>query len=427
MVSLENQAPRFANATLRSAGSRLPGELETEVRSIYNLSPLYPRRHALPAGGLGWREFTSIPLLSKRDVVEGGPCAFFQDCDEMNRLVESDVYERESTSGTTHGPMTVIMERGWWDAQTLRAYAHSPVLAEIVAKPFRKAVLAPVNCSSHLCPYSDFPFPNRWFGNTIYLNLSSDPMAFLDSEWDRIVQELQAVRPQLLEGEPIYLSLLARALRRRGVGLPSVQAVILTYGKASRVHGARLAEVLPVPQVDLYGSTEAGYLFVGPAFEKVFPIEANAFIELVPHADPRRPELPLADVFQVIVTTRGRQAMPLLRYHSGDLVRALPEGGFQILGREKDLWFRPDGALLTVDGVDATLPADWPVWHFCLSQISPERWQFDYVSEEAAPEGLADKLGDVVQARVQVQRRKRLSPAASGKYPLFKPLVRREA
>lgn len=416
--------PQFANGDLAVAAGALPDVLEHEVRAIYRRSPLYGKRHALPETGLGWDRYHAIPLLSKKEIVENGPCAFFDDCDEMNRRVDSDEYERESTSGTTMGPMTVIMERGWWDAQTLRAYRRSAVLAPLLERPFRKAVLAPVNCSSHLCPYSDFPFPNRWISNTIYLNLASDPMSFLDSEWDRIVQELQAVKPDLLEGEPIYLSLLARALERRSVTLPSVRAVILTYGKAARVHGRRIAEVLPVPQVDLYGSTEAGYLFVGEAFDRVFPIEENAFLELRSYTDPKRPDAGLEDTFQVIVTTRGREAMPLLRYHSGDLVRALPDGGYRILGRERDLWFRPDGRLLTIDDIDAVVPADWRVWHFCLTQLSPERWQFEYVAEESAPAGLAEALGAAVQARVQLARRKRLSPAASGKYPLFKPLAK---
>jgi phenylacetate-CoA ligase len=123
--------------------------------------------------------------------------------------------------------MTVIMEEGWWDAQTARAYAASPILREFAGRPYRKCVLAPVGCSSNLCPYEDHPFPHRYFDGTVYLNLSSDPFAFPEGEWDRIVRELQATRPEVLEGEPVYLSLLARAARRRGVSVPSLRAVIL--------------------------------------------------------------------------------------------------------------------------------------------------------------------------------------------------------
>ena len=155
-------------------------------------------------------------------------------------------FEYEHTGGTTQAPMTVIMEEGWWNAQTERAYLASSVLRQFVGRPYRKCVLAPVGCSSNLCPYEDHPFPHRYFDGTVYLNLSSDPFAFPEGEWERIVRELQAVKPQVVEGEPVYLSLLARALARREVQVPSIETVILTYGKASRQHSQRIAIAIKI-------------------------------------------------------------------------------------------------------------------------------------------------------------------------------------
>jgi phenylacetate-CoA ligase len=316
--------------------------------------------------------------------------------------------------------MTVIMEDGWWTAQTRRAYRAHPVLAEFANRPHRKAVLAPVNCSSNLCPYEDFPFPNRWFDGTLYLNLSSDPFCFTEVEWDRILTEIQATKPEILEGEPVYLALLARAARRRGIRVPSLRAVILTYGKASLVHSQRIAEAFPVPQVDLYGSTEAGYLFVGDAFaDNSRVIDGNAFIEL----EQIRADLP--EVFRAIVTTRGREAMPLLRYVSGDAVLRTPTG-FRVLGRERDLSFRADGSLFTTLDIDRAIPADWVCWHYCLRQVSAERWNFEYVAEHTAPKGLADVLTRVLggDVRVNLFRKRLLPPAPSGKFSLLKPLAK---
>src|SRR6201999_1614270 len=106
-----------------------------------------------------------------------------------------------------------------------------------------------------------------------------------------------------------YLSLLARAAKKRGVKVPSVKAVILTYGKASTQHGRRIAEAFPAPQVDLYGSTEAGYLFVGEAFkDNSRVIDANAFIELAPWRSASSPQTELPGVYQIYVTTRDREA-----------------------------------------------------------------------------------------------------------------------
>jgi phenylacetate-CoA ligase len=417
-------APTFANApaTLGSAPEGfLPGPLEREVRKIYERSPLYGQRFPLHSEPLQWSCYNEIPALSKKEIVERGHQAFFTDYAVIERGLAEKKFEYESTGGTTQSPMTVIMEDGWWNAQTERAYRASPILREFAGRSYRKCVLAPVGCSSNLCPYEDHPFPHRYFDGIVYLNLSSDPFAFPEGEWDRIVRELQATRPEVIEGEPVYLSLLARAAQKRGVTVPSVRAVILTYGKASTQHGARIAAVFPAAQVDLYGSTEAGYLFVGEAFkDNSQVIDANAFIELV------RWRANLPDVYQIFVTTRDREAMPLLRYHTGDIVQKFPTG-FRLLGREGNLYLRPDGSLVSPTDVDAALPTSFRCWHYSLVQTGETRWDFHYVADETAAHRevettLATMLGH--GARVNAFRRKFIAPAASGKFALLKPLAR---
>lgn len=414
---------RFANAGLSFEGPAdvsIPAVLESEVRNIYDRSPIYARRRAIHPQPLLWSCFSEIPVLTKKDIVEEGHCAFFENCEEVDRKILASAYERETTSGTTTAPMTVIMEDGWWNEQTLRAYRAHPVLRAFADQPHRKAVLAPVNCSSNLCPYEDFPFPNRWFDGTIYLNLSSDPFCFTEVEWDRIVNEIQATKPEIIEGEPVYLSLLARAVKKRGVKTPHLRALILTYGKASLVHSRQLEEVFGVPQIDLYGSTEAGYLFVGDAFaDNSKVIEENAFIEL----EALREDL--ENVYRVIITTRGREAMPLLRYLSGDVVLRTAKG-FRVLGRERDLAFRADGSLLTTLDIDQRLPADFSFWHYCLRQISSERWNFEYVADHTAPSELSEAICEALGggARVNLFRKRLLTPAPSGKFALLKPLAK---
>ncbi len=415
-------APAFANSPellSSEAPSRLPAPLEREIRRIYELSPLYGKRFPLHPDPLHWACYQEIPALSKKDIVSHGHEAFFDDYQVIQKGLDEKRYEYESTSGTTQGPMTVIMEDGWWNAQLARAYRAHPLLAPYADRSHRKCILAPVGCSSNLCPYEDHPFPHRYFDGTVYLNLTSDPFVFPETEWDRIVTELQAVKPEVLEGEPIYLSLLARASLRRGVSVPSIRAVILTYGKASLVHSRRIAEAFPAPQVDLYGSTEAGYLFIGEAFkDDSRAIDGNAFVELVPYRGHD-------DVFQLHVTTRDREAMPLLRYHTGDVVRRMPTG-YRVLGREGGLHFRADGSIVSPTEIDAAIPADFKCWHYCLSQSGDSRWNFEYVADEVAPSGLESAIAAVLGdgARVASFRKRLIAPAGSGKFALLKPLAR---
>ncbi len=414
-------APSFANDPAVFAPvqvGRVPRLLEDEIRRIYERSPLYGQRFPLHEGPLHWPCYQDIPALSKKEIVERGHTAFFSDYQEIERGLQEKRYEYESTSGTTQGPMTVIMEEGWWNEQTRRAYRAHPLLAPYADRPYRKCILAPVGCSSNLCPYEDHPFPHRYFDGTVYLNLSSDPFVFLEREWDRIVLELQAVQPEVIEGEPIYLSLLARAVLRRKVTVPSVKVVILTYGKASLQHSRRIAEAFQAAQVDLYGSTEAGYLFVGEAFkDDSRVIDANAFVELEPYRN-------LGDTFQIFVTTRGREAMPLLRYHTGDIVKKLPTG-YRLLGRERDLYFRPDGSVVSPTEIDAALPEDFNCWHYSLMQTAESRWDFHYVADSVAGNKVAPALAEMLGegTRVNAFRRRVIAPAASGKFSLLKPLA----
>jgi len=117
--------------------------------------------------------------------------------------------------------------------------------------------------------------------------------------------------------------------------------------------------------------------------------------------------------------------MPLLRYHTGDIVQQFPTG-FRLLGREGNLHFRPDGALVSVEDIDAVLPADFSCWHYSLVQTSESRWDFHYVADEIAPAGVESAVASVLGSGVRVSafRRRVIAPAASGKFALLKPLVR---
>jgi len=81
----------FANsesAIKSESGERIPTALESEIRHIYKRSPLYQKRYPLNAEPLNWNLFKDIPLLSKREIVERGHYAFFNDHLEVERGLE---------------------------------------------------------------------------------------------------------------------------------------------------------------------------------------------------------------------------------------------------------------------------------------------------------------------------------------------------
>src|ERR1700679_999949 len=111
-------------------GGVLPEPLESEIRRIYSRSPVYGRRFPLHPEALQWSCYREIPTLSKKEIVERGHQAFFEDYAQVERGLADRSLEYENTSGTTQAPMTIIMEDGWWTAQTQRAYRASPILRE---------------------------------------------------------------------------------------------------------------------------------------------------------------------------------------------------------------------------------------------------------------------------------------------------------
>jgi len=156
-------ASQFANspAALGAPGKpdTLPELLEREIRRIYSRSPIYGRRFPLHGEALRWSCYREIPALSKREIVERGHQSFFEDYREIERGLADHRFEYENTSGTTSAPMTVIMEDGWWSAQTRRAYRASPILREFADRPHRKCVLARWAAPATSAPMRTTRFP----------------------------------------------------------------------------------------------------------------------------------------------------------------------------------------------------------------------------------------------------------------------------
>src|SRR5690242_6084149 len=123
-------APTFANAPASLGAATadfLPASLEREVRRIYARRPVYAERSRPHPQPLLWSCDREIPALAKKQFATRGHQAFFKDYAETERAFATKRFEYESTGGTTQSPMTVIMDEGWWNAQTERAYLASPI------------------------------------------------------------------------------------------------------------------------------------------------------------------------------------------------------------------------------------------------------------------------------------------------------------
>src|SRR5260370_40751023 len=86
--------------------------------------PLYGRGEPLTPGvesavvSKDWRRW---PLITKEDIREGFPANFLGSGVQLEDLLDRDVVELEHPSGTSEERTPLLLPRGWWAEQELRA------------------------------------------------------------------------------------------------------------------------------------------------------------------------------------------------------------------------------------------------------------------------------------------------------------------
>jgi phenylacetate-CoA ligase len=146
---------------------------------------------------------------------------------------------------------------------------------------------------------------------------------------------------------PTYALHLAEVARKAHINLKeaSVRTIIVageTGGSVPEVRAAISAAWNGATVVDHYGMTEVGPV----AFQKLGEADRLQVIEESYFAEIVKPQTGLpatpGEVGELVLTTLGRSACPLLRYRTGDLVKRVPrtlgfvlEGG--IIGRADDM------------------------------------------------------------------------------------------
>jgi len=139
-------------------GDRVPPRLEQEIRKIYSRSPIYGRRFPLHVEPLEWSCYREIPALSKKEIVEVGPPVVFRRLPRDRAGSRRPPLRVREHLGDNLGPMTVIMEDGWWTAQTVRAYRASPCSANSRTAPTASACWRRSAARATFAPTRTTPF-----------------------------------------------------------------------------------------------------------------------------------------------------------------------------------------------------------------------------------------------------------------------------
>lgn len=226
------------------------------------------------------------------------------------------------------------------------------------------------------------------------------PIGIPSSLSDAAVQ-IRRAQPQVLVGFPWQLRLLALRcpeLRPR--------AVLLSGDYVPNALCACIARLWHCTVLSHFGMTETGYgcAVQHPAGQTLYLRRDELLAEVI-DPDTGAP-LPAGMVGELVLTTLRREAMPLLRYRTGDLAVLTPEGDLAaVLGRRRT-------ATEAYQLQEALAPLTW-LWDF--------RAEPDLLTVSAAPDAPADAAGllsALVPGRRVVLRTvfaEEAAPAYSGK------------
>lgn len=180
---------------------------------------------------------------------------------------------------------------------------------------------------------------------------------------DAMMERLIGLAPSCIVGVPGQLLLLARH-GRAGELARCLRCVLLSGDCVTEVMRTAIAEGLSAEVFVHYGLTETG---LGGAVECAEHVgchmrEADLIHEVV---DEEGRPLPAGEWGEIVITTLTRQAMPLLRYRTGDEGRVLPGactcgsvlGRLEVRGRMTQRLSLPDGAVLHISDLDRVLYA----------------------------------------------------------------------
>ncbi len=118
--------------------------------------PLYRRNHQLPravSADTALELLRQLPFMTKDDIRRDFPRNFLGDHADLDVLLEQDLVELEHTSGTSEERTALLLPRGWWAEQEMRALRLNSVVAGVLEEnpAARRVTISSPVCSGDIC------------------------------------------------------------------------------------------------------------------------------------------------------------------------------------------------------------------------------------------------------------------------------------
>ena len=403
-------------------------QLDALLAHVWATVPWYHGRlHAAgiargrPVDRSAWQ---ALQLLTRRDVQEAGAAL------HSSRVPpEHGSTQLNKTSGSTGEPVEVLrsgLDRLMWQAITLRDHAwHERDLSGSLC-----SVRAGVQRTA------DGTWQRGW-GPTTDLLFDTGPCALLpiDTDVAELLRWLLARDPDYLLIYPTVLAAVLRRLRAEGLKLPRLRE-IRTVGEVLPDGTRELCrELLGVPVVDLYSSSEVGNIALQCPQSGLYHVQSESLrVEII---DANGMACVPGEVGRVVVTTLHGFAMPLLRYELRDYAevaaacpcgRGLPSLR-QIQGRVRNMLITPQGDIRWPLVGFAEYRQVAPLRQYQIAQLAGDHLEFRLVTERALAESEEQALAAILRSnlgdfpRIDFRYCAELPLGANGKFEEFVSLL----
>ncbi|MER0478163.1 hypothetical protein ABR737_07365 [Streptomyces sp. Edi2] len=378
-----------------------------------------------------------FPLLDKPEIARGFPDNWMTP--RLSAALESGEAEFVLSTGTHHARMQIIRPPYFLLHSYYRLWSEHPDIAGTWEAGCRRVSLTTVLATEHVARVNAArrgtppdPVPaladRQLDARTCYLNLRLDPALWERDEVVRMLQEIKAAAQAHPRGwyhldcSGYHLAHLLRKVAEWGLwdDFPPPASIIHAY-EYTPVNVRRfLHQHFTCPVIDLFGSTELGYLYFSDRRGTYRPHLDKMSVELHPVADG-------STIHQLIVTSVRNPFMPLVRYRSGDCVRTVdgtpdPEKITQFCGREKELLDTSHGPVAQGDLDRCIGEASPQVFVYQLQLTGEATARLVYTTFDGTPvepDGVAaleEALGELTGRRCRLDHRPHLPIGKSGKY-----------
>lgn len=283
------------------------------IEKAFNSCPLYQqmwRQQGInPDGIKSLRDIEKFPFITREDLRENFPFGFL--CLPLDKIVRV-----HTSTGTTGRPKAIFFSRRDIDEA-----------AKLIARSMRMTGARPGDIFQNMMSYGLFTGGLIFHYGAEKLGVLVVPAGAGNTE--RQIQLMQDFKTTILHITPSYALYLADILEERKINPREALNLRIIYMGAepySEETRSKIEDIFGVSAFNSYGLSEMngpGVAFECEKKEGMHLWEDNFLLEVV---DPQSGEsLPEGEEGELVLSTINREAMPLIRYKTGDITFIYPE------------------------------------------------------------------------------------------------------